>query len=255
MTIQHANPYGLLMLGAIVLTAWLWGAYTKRDSRLTVVYFAGLFGAFIGAKIAFLIAETHVHWGNWTALFTGRSVTGALIGGYVTVELCKRWLNYRSTTGDLFALMVPLALIIGRTGCVMQGCCPGVACAQSYWWTVTDAAGTARWPAATAELLFNAAFLMWVLFATTLRWQRGNRFHVYLIAYGLFRFAHEFARDTPPLFGPISGYQLIAVAIAVFGVVRYVQRRGEISATGIETGGTLPAITVTPARPDTSSAI
>ena len=53
-----------------------------------------------------------------------------------------------------------------------------------------------------------------------LRQQRrlaGQHFHVYLIAYGLFRFTHEFLRDTPRVAGPISGYQLIALSLAAFG--------------------------------------
>jgi len=82
-----------------------------------------------------------------------------------------------------------------------------------------------RWPAAWMELLFNAAFLGWVVLATASRWTPGNRFHVYLIAYGAFRFAHEFARDNAIMIHPFTGYHVIALAIVGFGCVRFVQRR------------------------------
>jgi phosphatidylglycerol:prolipoprotein diacylglycerol transferase len=52
----------------------------------------------------------------------------------------------------------------------------------------------------------------------------GQLFHVYLIFYGLFRFAHEFLRDTPPMLGPFSGYHLLALGITVLGLMRYWQR-------------------------------
>ena len=55
--------------------------------------------------------------------------------------------------------------------------------------------------------------------------QTGQLFHLYLIAYGLFRFGHEFVRDTPPLVANISGYQLLALAMVALGLQRYVQRK------------------------------
>ena len=78
---------------------------------------------------------------------------------------------------------------------------------------------------AAAELAFNAPFLTWALSAARLNWQSGNRFHIYLIAYGLFRFAHEFARSDVSRRGPVTGYHFLAALIFVFGPVRYVQRR------------------------------
>lgn len=54
--------------------------------------------------------------------------------------------------------------------------------------------------------------------------QTGQHFHLYLIAYGIFRFLHEFLRATPkPLFGT-SGYQWIALATAAAAVIAYRKR-------------------------------
>jgi phosphatidylglycerol:prolipoprotein diacylglycerol transferase len=52
----------------------------------------------------------------------------------------------------------------------------------------------------------------------------GQHFHLYLIAYGLFRFAHEFLRATPKAFGGLSGYQLIALATAITAAIAYRRR-------------------------------
>ena len=90
---------------------------------------------------------------------------------------------------------------------------------------MTDAGGAHRWPAVPMELLFNIVFLAWAVIAHRRDWIPGNRFHIYLIAYGTFRFGHEFLRDDVPMFGAISGYHLIALAMVAFGVIRFVQRR------------------------------
>ncbi len=79
------------------------------------------------------------------------------------------------------------------------------------------------------ELAFNLAFLGWTLFASRFNWTPGNRFHVYLIAYGLFRFAHEFARDDARIDSTsFTGYHVIAAMMIAFGTIRFVQRRREI---------------------------
>ena len=53
---------------------------------------------------------------------------------------------------------------------------------------------------------------------------RGQHFHLYLIAYGLFRFAHEFLRATPRLSHGITGYQIAALAVAGLGAAGFVRR-------------------------------
>lgn len=216
------------MIGGILVTALVWGRLTRRgeriDGRLTLIYFWALIGALLGAKISFLIADGWHYRHDWLALLSGRSITGGLLVGYLAVEIGKRRLNYRATTGDFFAIVVPTGLMLGRIGCLIQSCCPGVEC-EPYWWTITDHAGVHRWPAAAVELAFNAAFLVWALLAAHLNWQGGNRFHVYLIAYGLFRFAHQFGRDDVSWVGPVSGYHLLATLILALGLLRYIQRR------------------------------
>lgn len=221
------TPYSLLVAGGVVASAILWARLIRgrgNDRRLPVIYACGLAGAIIGAKLAFLLAEGWHFRHDTTALITGKSITGALLLGYAGVEVGKKLLRYTSPTGDLFAIVVPLSIALGRVGCILQGCCPGAACTPA-WYTIADHAGTPRWPAAHAELAFNLLFALWALAARRLAWCTGNHFHVYLMAYGLFRFAHEFARDDARLWGPFSGYHALAAAMAIFGAYRFITRR------------------------------
>lgn len=182
------SPYAWLMLAGIAGSAiiWLWLFRKNRTSsaQLLVVYGGALLGALIGAKLAFLVAEGWHYRNNLVALISGRSITGGLLGGYAGVEITKAILGLRGTTGDRFALIVPAALALGRVGCLIQQCCPGVECAPA-WWTTVDDHGVHRWPAQFVELAFNIAFLLWAIIATRRDWLPGNRFHTYLIAYGV----------------------------------------------------------------------
>ncbi|HEY3861290.1 MAG TPA: prolipoprotein diacylglyceryl transferase family protein [Verrucomicrobiae bacterium] len=210
--------------------AWRWGKVfiaLRGVWRLVLIYISALGGAFLGAKIVYLAAEGWLHWHDahrWLVLATGKSITGALLGGYAGVEAAKRVTHYREPTGDWFAVIAPLGIMFGRVGCIMQGCCLGNVCEPS-WFTMNDAAGVARWPAALVELLFNALMLGAILLLRWRKWQPGQHFHLYLMAYGIFRFAHEFLRDTPRILGPLSGYQIAALAVAALGAIGFFLRR------------------------------
>lgn len=228
---NFGSAYSVLMVTGIVLGAWIWsrvtGQHARRDPRLTVIYIAALVGAILGTKIAFLLAEGWHYRDNCLALLTGRSITGGLLGGYAAVEIAKRRTGYRRATGDAFARIVPTGLMLGRVGCWIEGCCEGAVCG-AHWWSLNDSFGVSRWPIVPLEIGFNAMFLLWALAARRRGWARGNQFHVYLIAYGVFRFVMELARETARIGStPFSGYQVIALMLVAFGVERYVQRARE----------------------------
>lgn len=225
--VLNSTAYGWLMLTGIFVSIIFWSRLARRDERLVLIYVAALVSAFIGAKLVYLGAEGWLHWhdaNRWVILATGKSVTGALLGGYIGVEIAKRLLKYDSVTGDWFALIVPVGIMLGRIGCMINGCCLGKVCSAN-WFTINDANGVPRWPASQMEFLFNAVMFGVILL---LRWGKiaaGQLFHIYLIAYGIFRFFHEFLRDTPQILGPISGYQIAALAIALLGVIGFLSRR------------------------------
>ncbi len=224
---SSGSAYGWLMLAGIGVSVWFWLRLARRDRRLLAVYVGGLLGAFLGAKLLYLAIDGWRFLGQpdlWLQLATGKTILGALLGGYLAVELVKRAVGYPGVTGDWFALIAPLGVALGRVGCLAHGCCHGRACA-SAWYTLRDAAGVDRWPAVPAEILFNLAMLAWFLGLRRRRQLAGQHFHLYLIAYGAFRFLHEFLRDEHRLVGPFTGYQFAALAVMGFGWAAFVRRR------------------------------
>lgn len=213
--ISGSPIYAAALVAGILLGALGWWRMSRNDSRLPIIYFCGLVGAFLGAKLAFLGAEGWLHADDpdrWTIWLSGKSVMGALPGGWAAVELAKRVTGYPHVTGDRFALLLPIPLILGRLGCLHAGCCLGIPLK------------CCRWPAVPVEIGFQITALLGLV---VLRWQKilpGQHFHLYLIAYGLFRFSHEFLRATPKPFAGLSGYQILALATAGAAIIAFIRR-------------------------------
>jgi len=221
--------YGWMMLAGIAVTLIFWARLAKRDERLLAIYLAGLTGAFIGAKVVYILAEGWLFFGKphmWLILATGKSIVGALLGGYGAVEMAKHFLHYRKATGDWFAMLVPVGVMIGRIGCMVHGCCTGRIC-EPAWYTMRDSLGASRWPAVPVEFAFNALAVILFFAMRRKRVLAGQHFHIYLIGYGLFRFAHEFMRETPRIFAGLTGYQLASLAVVALGATGFVRRRQE----------------------------
>ena len=51
----------------------------------------------------------------------GKTIVGALIFGLISVELMKRYIGVRQSTGDLYAIPLALGIAIGRIGCFLTG--------------------------------------------------------------------------------------------------------------------------------------
>lgn len=204
----------MLLLG-IAWGAVYWFRESKKDGRVALIYAAGLAGAFAGAKLAFLLSEGWLYFhdpNRWVIWLSGKSIMGALPGGWIGVEISKKVLGYGETTGDRFAMLLPVPLSLGRLGCLSAGCCGGIECSLG------------RWPSVEVEIGFQVVAMIGLWVMRRKRWLTGQHFHVYLICYGLFRFIHEFMRATPKPFFGLSGYQLLGLMTAIAAAVAYRRR-------------------------------
>src|SRR6201985_2296433 len=175
-----STAYGWLMLASILISVLWWSRLAKRDERLLIIYFAALVSAFLGAKLVYLAAEGWMFWDDpqrWVIWATGKTILGALLGGYAGVEVAKKWTGYAAPTGDWFALIAPLGIALGRVGCLVHGCCLGRRCAPA-WWTIRDVHGIARWPAVPVEIGFNIAAILVFIGLRRRQVLPGQHFHL-----------------------------------------------------------------------------
>ena len=228
------------MIGGIVLSAVLWGRIRATRPIPVLVFVGALVGSVLGAKVGYLLCESPFRYGRpdyWVNLLVGRTVIGGILGGYLGVEWGKWQSGYRPPTGDVFALVVPLGIAVGRIGCYLNGCCPGLPC-EPTWYALRDAAGTLRYPSSLVEAAFQVAFVGAAFVVFRRGMLRGQLFHLYMITYGLFRMAHELYRDTPRI-GPVGTYQLLAAVLVAFGIERFVRRARSTQPCSVDAGATV----------------
>jgi phosphatidylglycerol:prolipoprotein diacylglycerol transferase len=185
-----------------------------------------LLGAVTGAKLSMLFGDLHWPWvpvTDWSAILSsGRSITGALILGFLFAELAKPIMGYRMPPNDRFATVLPFTIAIGRLGCLAAGCCQGTP--YDGWCAIHGADGIMRHPAPVYELVFQ--IVTGICFVVMVKRQilYGRLFSLYLVVYGAFRFVTEFVRETPKFYGGYSGYQALALVMMALGGAFFLKR-------------------------------
>lgn len=229
MSTFHPSYFFFVGVGVLIALAFPVTRHI-RERRLRRQYYLlqgiTLLGAVMGAKVSVLIGDHGWPWvavDNWPAvLWSGRSITGALILGFLFAEIAKPLVGYAMPPNDRFATLLPFTIALGRVGCLTAGCCLGLP--FDGWCAVRAADGVLRYPATLFEIVFQLA--VGALFVVLVRrgLLYGRLFSFYLVLYGAFRFLTEFIRDTPRFFGGFSGYQLLSLFMIALGGMFFLKR-------------------------------
>mgnify|MGYP002725501286 FL=1 len=235
------------------LLAWIVGGvvfyreFRRMDWELEEMLFV-MAGCIIGAVFGSYLFN--VFFAGWEDIpqqvrmfdFAGKTVLGGIAGGFIGVEITKKKIGYPHSTGDAFALAIPLAHAIGRVGCYLGGCCFGTEC--SLPWAViypegsvahltqltlgmipeTSTSSLPVHPAPIYEIIFNLGLFAYFWMKRDSFKVRGSMFRLYLVLYGGFRLLEEFVRGDSPI--PDAGFMkpvqwLLLIAVLYFARVFY----------------------------------
>ena len=155
---------------------------------------------------------------DWRHLLEGKTIVGALLGGLIAVELVKRAVGARGSSGDAFALPLIVGIAIGRIGCFLAGLGDHTyGTPTDLPWAVDFGDGVPRHPTQLYEIVFL------ILLATTLTRRRaafgqpGDAFRSFMVAYLAFRLAIDFIKPMPIVYlGFLSGIQLLCIGGLVY---------------------------------------
>ncbi|MEO5703676.1 MAG: prolipoprotein diacylglyceryl transferase family protein [Candidatus Limnocylindrales bacterium] len=209
--------HDLFSIGGIVVGFALYYAELRRrgwlDTTIVWISLAALLGAAAGARIVTAWERPDWFVPYLTMPLTqaleagGKSIIGAIVGGYLAIVLAKRAFGYRRSTGDAYVLAVPIATAIGRVGCFLTELPLGTPTSLAWGVSVSPAAaagfpvcpgcGGPMHPTMLYEIAFNivAAALLW-------RYRSrvpapGDALKLYLLSAAAFRFLVEFIRTSP----------------------------------------------------------
>jgi phosphatidylglycerol:prolipoprotein diacylglycerol transferase len=120
-------------------------------------------GGALGAKILFWFEDPQLtahslH--NPEYLLGGKTIVGGLVFGLITVELTKRYIGLRDSTGDLYAIPLALGIAIGRIGCFLTGLPDNTyGTPTNLPWAINFGDGIPRHPTQLYEILFLLALI------------------------------------------------------------------------------------------------
>jgi prolipoprotein diacylglyceryltransferase len=189
-----------------------------------VLVLATIAGALVGAKLLAWGVDPPALWaarGDWHAWVEGKTIVGGLLGGHLAVELAKKALGVRTSTGDLYAAPLALGIAIGRVGCFLTGLSDRTyGTPTSLPWGVDFGDGVPRHPTQIYEMVVLGALAA----VLALRMRHGipgdgRLFRLFMATYLGWRFLVGFLQPA----WTIAGLSVIQWA-CVAGLLHYVPR-------------------------------
>ena len=154
-----------------------------------------------------------------------KTIMGGLFGGLLGVEMAKKIIGEKQSSGDLFTLPIIVGIFIGRIGCFLMGIKEltyGEVTTFPLGMDLGD--GLLRHPLALYELVFLVG-LFWLLkrFRETKDLENGMLFKLFMLSYFGFRFLLEFLKPNVFFVLGLSSIQWLCVICflyyrRVFGV-------------------------------------
>lgn len=179
------------------------------------IFLAAAIGAFIGSHIVGIMENpTDLKRLNIVYFFGNKTIVGGFLGGLMSVEIAKKYLNIKASSGDLMVYPLIIAMIIGRVGCFLAGLADGTYGNPSNLpWAINMGDGIPRHPTNLYEIFFW--ILLWIsllLLEKHNTLANGARFKLFLSAYLIFRFMDEFIKPDYFFSFGLSTIQLVCLA-------------------------------------------
>lgn len=189
----------------------------SSNNRLSIIIGA-VFGALLFSRlIAFFENPTLHYQQGWLAILNNKTIMGGLFGGLLGVELAKKSIGEKQSSGDLFTLPIILGILIGRIGCFLAGIKEFTFGKETSFFLGMDLGdGLSRHPIA----LYEAAFLIFLFIlikqirASNL--ENGMLFKLFMVSYFSFRFLIEFLKPNAFLFLGLSSIQYLCLICLVY---------------------------------------
>lgn len=191
----------------------------SSNNRLSIIIGATL-GALIGSRIIGFTEYPFINYSEntWIELLNAKSIMGGLFGGLLGVEIVKKVIGEKSSSGDLFTFPIILGIFIGRVGCFLSGTNDftyGKETSSIFGMDLGD--GILRHPLALYELVFL------VFLAIALRQiqkkkilKSGELFKWFMIPYFSFRFFIEFLKPNEFLVLGLSSVQILCIIYLLY---------------------------------------
>ncbi len=210
--------------------------FPKTELLNSCVY--TLVGAFLGAKLLFLIVSlrTIIEYDIpvMAVIMGGFVFYGGLVGGFIGLCIYARQFKEDLVKYlDIYACVLPLGHAFGRVGCFFAGCCYGKPVEWGYAYTHAAGSTPLGVPLLPIQLIESACliliFLMQIILLLRFPAKRLLNTFFYAFSYPVVRFVLEFFRgDAERGRFLLSTSQWVSLAVFVTASVLLIRKRSLI---------------------------
>ncbi len=196
------------------------GDQVESGQRLWIIIGA-IFGALIGSRLVGGLenpSELAKAPNPLIYFYTNKTVVGGFLGGLFGVELVKKLIGEKQSSGDLFTYPMMMALIIGRMGCFGMGVYEETYGVETDFFTGMNLGdGLLRHPVTLYEIFF--LLILWIgmlQLEKKITLVEGGRFKIFMIAYLFFRFLIDFIKPHYTFSFGLSTIQLVCLGGLIY---------------------------------------
>ncbi|CEJ67877.1 Prolipoprotein diacylglyceryl transferase [Chryseobacterium oranimense G311] len=181
-------------------------------------------GALIGSKLIGNLENPYALFEHFSfkRFWTNNTIVGGLAFGLIGVELAKKIVGHKESTGDLIVYPLILAIIIGRIGCFLTGVHE-----ETYGLPTTSVFGMhlgdqyLRHPVALYEIAF--LITLWIFLKrieSKRKYPSGFIFQVFMLSYFTFRFFLDFIKPKVGIIGNLGTIQLVSLSVIIYYIYK-----------------------------------
>lgn len=192
----------------------------SSQNRLSIILGAAA-GALAGSRLVGLMENPVIpdfSLAGIIALLNVKSIMGGLFGGLIGVEVTKKIIGERHSSGDLFTFPILLGIIVGRVGCFLSGTNEFTYGSTTRFFTGMNLGdGALRHPTSLYELIFLfALFILLKKHQHLPATESGLLFKTFMICYFGFRFFIEFIKPNIFLIAGMSSIQWLCIICWIY---------------------------------------
>lgn len=205
--------------------------YLKRKSKeklsfntSAAVLIGATAGALIGSKLIGNLENPYALFENFSIrkFWSNNTIVGGLAFGLLGVELAKKIVHHKESTGDLIVFPLILAMIIGRIGCFLTGIHEetyGIPTDSVFGMHLGDQ--YLRHPVALYEITF--LILLWIglkYIQNRKKYPSGFIFQLFMLSYFTFRFFLDFIKPRVEIIGNMGTIQIVCICVIIYYIYK-----------------------------------
>ncbi|MBD0831288.1 prolipoprotein diacylglyceryl transferase [Aestuariibaculum sediminum] len=183
-------------------------------NRLSIILGAAL-GALIGSRLVGFLENPLIKFSaiNLINILNTKTIMGGLFGGLLGVELAKKIIGEKQSSGDLFVFPIIMGIFIGRIGCFLSGTNEFTyGCETTSIFGMNLGDGVLRHPTSLYELVFLIVLFFSLNYVkNNIKLEQGDLFKIFMLAYFGFRFCIEFIKPNIFFVYGLSSIQLLCI--------------------------------------------